>query len=218
MDRHGLILWPDSTASFPNIQCSSVFPSLVFTGYTKRTFSHLRHNVQPILDDEDHKSPKGRLNDAEKHRTGRIRRTSGSALSPTSPTKRKEQRHRSSQPHITGVSPSGKVFPSPLIHSPTGPFSPTKQYGHSFPNQPSPSRHQPGLPVSPSWGNRQPYGRLPGDALGGDNHLPMHPSQGRGSMPNPTRHGHTSAAHVLPGLHSPMGPVYPLHKPFSPTR
>ena len=234
MGRQGLILWPDSSTSFPSIQSSSVLPSLVFTGYTKRVLSHLTHNVQPILDDDDHKPLRHKTK--EQARGGRTRRISSSGMPPTSPTKRKDPRQRGNHPHHTVISPTGKLPPTPLKHSPTGPFSPTKHYGHSFSTQLSPNRHHHGLPVSPSWGHQHPHGHHPGEFQMGEHHPSLghgpslHPSSSQGSsvMHSPPGHGwasmHSPTGHVLPPLHSPPGHVAPHHstaypvQPFSPTR
>ena len=224
LGRHGLIIWPDSTTSYPSIQSSSIFPSLVFTGYTKRISSHLTHNVQPILDDSDHKPLRVKAKEHSKGTTTR-RTSSSAAVSPTSPTKRKESRQKGHHSHHTVISPTGKIPSSPLMHSPTGPFSPTKHYGHSFPTQMSSNtRHHHSLPVSPSRTHQHPHGPLPG-ALHLDEH---HSSLGHSTSAafgSPVMHstpGHATSSllpptgHVPSSLHSPPGQGAPL--PFSPTR
>ena len=209
----GLLLWPDSTTSFPNVQSSSILQSLVFTGYTKRVSSHLTHNIQPILDDEDHKPLRGKN---KEHTKGtRTRRTSASAVSPTSPTKKKESHRKGSHSH-TVISPTGKLPTSPLKHSPTGPFSPTKHYGHTFSPQLSPNRPHHGLQLSPSSIHQHPQGPHPGEF-----HNPsLHNSSGQGFMTLHSPPGHSRAS-----LHSPTGNVPasfhspPGHVPFfSPSR
>lgn len=233
LGRQDLILWPDSSTSFPSIQSSSILPSLVFTGYTMRMASHLTHNVQPILDDDDHKPLRSK--GKETSRGTRTRRISSSGVSPTSPTKRKDSRQRSHHhSHHTVISPTAKLPPSPLKHSPTGAFSPTKHYGHSFSSQLSPNKHHHGVPVSPSWAHQHPHGPLPGELHIGEHHpslghVPsMHPAQVSPMMHSPPGHGwtslHSPTGHVLPPLHSPPGQMAPPHssahpvQPFSPTR
>lgn len=234
MGRQDLILWPDSSISYPSIQSSSILAALVFTGHTMRVSSHLTHHVQPILDDDDHKPLRGKTKEAS--RGTRTRRTSGSAVSPTSPTRRKDPRQRGHHPPPpTVISPTTKLPPSPLKHSPTGAFSPTKHYGHSFPStQLSPNRHHHGVPVSPSWAHQHPHGPLPGELQMGEHHpslghVPsMHPGQVSPMMHSPTGHGRTSlhspTGHAAPPLHFPPGQMVPPHssthpvQPFSPTR
>ena len=236
LGRHDLIIWPDSFTSFPSIRSSSVLSSLVFTGYTSRVSSHVTHNVQAILDDDDRNPVRSKGKEAL--RATRNRRISSSrAVSPTSPSKRKDARQRSQHPHHSVISPTGKLPPSPLKHSPTGAFSPTKHYGHSFfPAQLSPSKHHHSVPLSPSWTQQNPHGSHPGDLPIGEHHpssghvLPTHPIQGSPAIHSPPGHGGTPQrspmGHVLPPLQSPPGKMAPptsvssvqhLH-PFSPTR
>lgn len=204
----GLLLWPDSTTAFPNVQSSSILQSLVFTGYTKRVSSHLTHNIQPILDDEDHKPLRGKNKELAKGT--RPRRMSASAVSPTSPTKKKESHRKGSHSH-TVISPTGKLPTSPLKHSPTGPFSPTKHYGHTFSPQLSPNRPHHSLQLSPSSLHQHPQGPHPGDF-----HNPsFHHSSSQGFMALHSPPGHSRAS-----LHSPTGNVPssfhspPGHVPF----
>ena len=161
---------------------------------------------------------------------------SGSAVSPASPTKKKDPRQRGHHhPHPTVISPTAKLPPSPLKHSPTGAFSPTKHYGHSFSaTQLSPNRHHHGLPVSPSWLHQHPHGPLPGELQMGEHHpslghVPsMHPGQVSPMIHLPSGHGraslHSPTGHALPPLHFPPGQMAPPHssahpvQPFSPTR
>ena len=224
LGRQGFLLWPDSSTSYPNIQSSSVLPSLVFTGYTTRVLSHLTHNVQPILDDDDHKPLRGKTK--EQVRATRTRRTSSSAVSPTSPTKKRESHRKGNHPHHTVISPTGKLPPSPLKHSPTGPFSPTRHYGSTFTSQVSPSRHHHGAQLSPSWTHQHPHGAHPGDFQMTENHPPL--GQGSFMLQSPPGRGRTSlhspTGHVVPPLYSPPGhmapPSFTSHTvpPFSPTR
>ena len=224
----------NSSLSYPSIQSSSILPALVFTGHTMRISSHLTHHVQPILGDDDHKPLRGKVKEASKGT--RTRRASSSAVSPSSPTKRKDPRQRSHHhPHPTVISPTAKLPPSPLKHSPTGAFSPTKHYGHSFPStQLSPNRHPHGLPVSPSWAHQHPHGPLPGDLQMGEHHpslghVPsMYPGQVTPMMHSPPSHGRTSlhspTGHAQLPLHFPPGQMAPTHssahpvQPFSPAR
>lgn len=234
LGRHGLLLWPDSSTSFPSIRSSSILPSLVFTGYTKRVSSHLTHNVQPILDDDDHKPLRGKTK--EQSKGTRTRRTSSSGGTPTSPTKKKEPRQRGTHPQHTVISPTGKMPPTALKHSPTGAFSPTKHYGHTFSTQMSPNRRHHGLPLSPSWTHQQSHGPHPGEFHMGDHHpslghvplLHSPSSHGSCAMHSPPGRGraslHSPTGHVLPPLYMPPGNVAPPHatshpmQPFSPTR
>lgn len=220
--------------SFPSIQSSSILPALVFTGHTMRMSSHLTHHVQPILGDDDHKPLRGKVKEAS--RGTRTRRISSSAVSPSSPTRRKDSRQRGHHhPHPTVISPTAKLPPSPLKHSPTGAFSPTKHYGHSFPStQLSPNRHHHGLPVSPSWAHQHPHGPLPGDLQMGEHHpslghvSSMHPGQVSPMLHSPPGHGraslHSPTGHAHPPIHFPPGQTAPTHssahpvQPFSPTR
>ena len=234
LGRQDLILWPDSSTSFPSIQSSSVLPSLVFTGYTTRVSSHLTHNVQPILDDDDRNPVRSKGKDASRGtRTRRI--SSSSAVSPTSPSKRKDPRQRGHHPHHTVISPTRKLPPSPLKHSPTGAFSPTRHYGHSFfPAQLSPTKRHHGVPTSPSWTHQHPHGPIPAELQIGDHHPSLghvpstHPSLGPPMMHSPPGQGgaplRSPTGHVLPPLYSPQRQMAPnpssaqVVHPFSPTR